>query len=125
MKPIYCAECGKQLDTTIKAIKLQNRIVRLVAPHTCGEPNPEFNFENLQPPEIKPKKKLDELFNSFKTVQKINDLLPTKEAKDLMGAPQSGDLRNDKPVDLRESKTSAPMGVTDQVKGLRGEELNE
>jgi hypothetical protein len=82
-KHMFCANCGEEVFTLRKALK--GRIYDLVEPHTCTKeialPQPGEGFTIT--PKPKPKN-LDSLFDSFKFVEKINDLntdLPTGDKR--------------------------------------------
>ncbi len=74
MKNLYCAQCGQELYLIRKASRSQGIIFDMVKPHECP-PNVVFKLtENIIPKDKKSPKELNELFDSFKFVKKLNNL---------------------------------------------------
>lgn len=134
-KHLYCAQCGLELFHTPKALPRQGKIINVVEPHSCldestipSEIDEEQRLANLStkeelvPVEREAPIVTGTIFDKFKIVQKINDLMPDKSELTgaargaLMGA-EVGDKR--KGTNMREEllTSMAPQGVLDQVKG--------
>ena len=121
-KEFYCAECGLEILVYRKALQAQQRIVDLVAPHTCSEDDPKipFNVESL-PAIVKKKSKVDEIFDSFKFVKKLNGLSkPLKKGSyEVEKVEESGDKR---PKEDRRETSTAPEGLLGMLKNMPASE---
>ncbi len=75
MKNLYCAQCGKELLYIRKASKPQQKIYDMVEPHECSEDSLTFDeVRKVIKKEEKSQAEVNILFNSFRSVQKLNNL---------------------------------------------------
>jgi hypothetical protein len=106
-KQIFCANCGLELFFIVRVVK--GNIYDVVQPHACERLNEPIipNNEFVPLPKEKPSnRELDEMFDSFKFVQKLNDL-----------SIKTGDNRPAE--DLRKEKlitSSAPSSIIKSIK---------
>jgi len=111
---VYCAQCGKELEVHRKAVPSEQKIYEVIEPHTCTETKLE-DIEEVLKDEKKPlTPKLDNLFNSFKFVQKLNKLATKPSPLN----QETGDKR-DKEYLRKELLTStAPLNLLNNVRNL-------
>lgn len=119
-KQFFCAECGARLEIMQKAIPRQGKVINLVKPHFCEDTNETFEFDDSvqksneafihkESPDAE-KTKLNDLFDSFNFVQKLNK---ASEVEPMTIGP--GDLRP-KPFQREEiSTSSAPLTVLNRA----------
>lgn len=113
-KLIYCARCGIELTSFLKAIPNEARVVTIVVPHTCNEKDIEKLNWKLKPKpkseKIKEEKGAKELLASFPFVQKLNKGVMEQES---VGHVDKRDKKH-----LREEliTSSAPESILDAVK---------
>lgn len=113
-RPIYCAKCGAELTSYLKAIPNEMRVITIVVPHTCNEKDIEkLNWKLKSKPKLEKaneKKGAKELLDSFPFVQKLN--------KGAMEQESTGhvDKRNKKHLREELITSSAPMNILDAAK---------
>jgi len=123
-RQIFCAECGTELTILHKALPKQQKVILVIAPHSCPDEHPDYPFKDInnelltRPDPGKPKSDLDKLFNDFKFVQKSNELNKKPTINPLL-TPNSGDKRS---KDLIRDNTIAPPGILDAVKSKPGKD---
>ena len=107
VKNLHCARCGKELLHLRKAVK--GNLFDLVEPHECTKLH-EPTITDKTVPTTHNKENLNELFDSFKFVKKIDSLktVPT-------GDNRSEDILRKEKSPLIAS--SAPSSLLDMVKG--------
>ena len=108
-KPIFCAQCGAELTTFLKAIPNKARVITIIAPHVCNKKdienlNWELNELSKKPTPAE-EKKTKEMFDGFPFVQKINKGIPEREVVSL------GDKRDKKHTREELITSSAPLSV--------------
>ncbi len=127
MKPFFCAQCGAELLVNIKAIPAQQRIIKVVQPHTCLKEIPPDQYEPLLMKD-RPKKQveLDAIFDKFQFVSKLNKLpVPKKEVEEKVDKPEpmvDASLLNEALIDRRPKEnmrdtSTAPKNLLDHMKG--------
>lgn len=107
-KQIYCAACGLELLQLKTAIRQE--IFNFVEPHSCVDPAelPPIRERDLTMKNVEQPESIDDLFNSFETVQKLNDLKEEDKAMKPVG-------------DLREKEhTRKELTLSTAPEGLRG-----
>lgn len=119
MPKFYCAQCGAELETMLRAIPQQGIVITVVKPHSCEETKEEDKFDlkgmethrttgtgKAHSEEVeKPKPKLD-----FDFVSKLNKAI---EIEPMIAG--SGDLRP-KSSRREELKTStAPLSILNKA----------
>jgi hypothetical protein len=108
MKTLHCAECGAQLHLVRRVYN--QKIYNLVVPHTCEEipeDNQSVEEKLVEAKPVSPPPNVDELFNSFKFVKKLNKL-PDKSK-----VVEPGDRRPKEIV-----KSTAPKNLLEELKGI-------
>jgi hypothetical protein len=122
-KSVSCAGCGKELRLILKAIPSEGRVINLVEPHTCDEevpikadPVPENDPVKKAVKEVQEKKAVDELFDSFPFVQKLNK--DEEEAGTVFDGPK--DRRSEDHVRKELVTSTAPVGVLNRLHSLTG-----
>ena len=106
-KIYHCAACGQQLEFRRKAVPKKGIILNLIAPHECSDRLniEEFKTDPLSQP--KPKSEMEELFNSFPFVDKIN--------KEGLADPLPITDRREKET-LRKPLSTAPPSLIEMAK---------
>jgi len=128
-KKFHCAECGKELKIIQKTIPYKGIVMNLVEPHVCeeGEELDERELEGMKTPAGAFKildgdrvkgldKKIDELFNDFPFVQKLNKATAEHEVV----TQEAGDKRDKK--DLRQELviSTAPLSALEMARRSKG-----
>ncbi len=115
-KSFFCAKCGKELKVVLKALPSKAIVVNLVEPHEC---NPENITEpvTIALPKVgettEEKKSLNEIFDSFPYVEKLNK--EEEKSKVILTKPKD---QRDKEHLRKEIQTStAPEGILRRVPG--------
>lgn len=114
-KKYHCAQCAAEVKVIQRPLPQKGIVMNLVEPHSCEETKEEdkFSVESLDPVEkgVKEvKTKLDDLFNSFTFVKKLNK---ATEVKPMTSGP--GDLR---PKSSRREElptSTAPFSILDRA----------
>jgi hypothetical protein len=123
-KTYYCAGCGLELLVHRKAYPKQQKIVDVVEPHKCSESG-ILEPSELKPIEAKKTVDLNEIFDSFKFVSKLNGLEEKTEKPEVLEDPPAefidgvgvNHLRDRRPKeDLRTS--TAPRGILGTIDNL-------
>ncbi|MBE3140243.1 MAG: hypothetical protein IMZ53_06640 [Thermoplasmata archaeon] len=116
---LFCANCGKQLKLTRKALPGLGTIVDLISYHECSEELTPFHIDPSNILEAHPVEGKD------KFVQSLNDLKPPQiiargnsEGKSLRPSSMTGtdDLRDRRFDQDGKAKSSAPPNILDQIK---------
>jgi len=119
MRYIFCAECGEKLEVFRKAVPSLQKVFEIVGPHNCGEATlgepSEQILEKMVENENKPPSKLDKLFNSFKYVQKLNNLEPI-ETNPMN--QETGDKRDKEHLRKELQTSTAPLNLLNNIKNL-------
>lgn len=110
-KQLFCAQCGHELLQLKKAAG--GCIYTLVEPHTCPDNvvNPESEGEFATVEKTSKPVNLDRIFDSFKFVEKLNDLKP----KSPIVSKETGDKRAPEHTRKELQTTRAPKGIIDAV----------
>lgn len=119
-KHIYCAKCGMELKTIKKAIPHEGKVIVIVEPHKCNEVSVEEfkGFKTAPPDKVEPVKDvrgLDEIFDSFPFVQKLNKEISEHET--ISDVKETGDKRDKKHLREELVTSTAPLGVLNVIKG--------
>lgn len=110
MPKLYCAKCGTELHSQIKAIPNQAVTITVIVPHSCPKEIPEFPWKVEEGEVIPAFTKKKENVDKFEFVKKINDL--NKKSKiDL--DEDTGDLRPDSD---KIHTSIAPKNLLDSIK---------
>ncbi len=105
----YCANCGKVLNVTRKALPKYATIIDVVDVHECSEEPVDFDLSPIQDTPLPDNKKQ-------KFVQKINELNPL-QPKGIFGSISTADLgdrRFEKPAEKyldKPVKSTAPESI--------------
>ena len=127
IKIIHCAQCGMELELRRKAVPSEKRIYEVVEPHTCVEGETtlgqitdfatETTFEqviDLAGAKKPFKPDLDQLFESFKFVKKLNKLA----TKPSPIQQETGDKRNKDDLRKELLTSNAPVNLLSNIKNL-------
>jgi len=84
LQNVFCAGCGRELEMLLKTA--QGRVYRVVTPHSCIQKGAEVE-ERTKDARAKEEEKvstvsLDQAFDKFKFVKKLNKLQPKQETSD-------------------------------------------
>jgi hypothetical protein len=109
-KQIYCGACGLELLQLKKVVRQE--IFNFVEPHGCIDPAelPPIKERDLTLKNVDQPESIDELFDSFETVQKLNKLVE----KDRILEP-AGDLRKKENLRKELTLSTAPKGLQGMI----------
>ena len=109
-KQIYCGACGLEL-LQLKMV-VRQEIFNFVEPHGCIDPAelPPIKERDLTLKVKEVPESIDDFFNSFETVEKLNGL--NKEDKAMQPA---GDLRGKEHVRKELTLSTAPKGLQGMI----------
>ena len=116
-RPLYCAGCGKQLLITKKALPSKHEVINLVNPHECvidAVGTEEVVFKEATSEE---KKSVEELFESFNFVKKLNkdeEMDKEKYGPEVAGP---GDRRPKEHLREEVQTSTAPEGIRANTPG--------
>lgn len=123
MKHVFCAQCGEKLEVFRKAVPSQQKVYEVIRPHNCDkvalEEMSEEVIEKIEEEEKKPPStKLNKLFDSFKFVQKLDNLTPKPSSITEAHEETYGDKRDKDHLRKELLTSSAPTGLLDKIKDL-------
>ena len=82
MRYVFCAQCGTKIEVLRKAVPALGKVFDIIRPHNCKEATNEEPADETMQKMVRNEKaappNLDKIFDSFKYVQKLNDLEPVK-----------------------------------------------
>ena len=118
---LYCANCGKQLKITRKALPKLGIIVDLVNYHECSEEPIPFEIDPsiiIEAPPVEGKDKFVKSLNDLKG--QPFKLVPRSEGSSLKPSSMTGtdDLRDRRFDQEPKIPSTAPASVLDQIKSI-------
>jgi len=122
MKFVYCAECGERFEVLYKAS--EGKVFHIIRPHKCsgvvkGEVTEKMRENELKPIPSEPD--ISSMFDSFKFVQKLNDLEPKVAEPEPVPEPliqESGDKRSKEHLRKELLTSNAPLNLISNIKNL-------
>ena len=132
-KSFFCAKCGQELLVKVMAVPIKSTIIKVVEPHICSEEITSESMNNFFPKplpnDIKNQKTsdLDNIFNEFKFVKKLNGLPKPKPENLKSDADPSKEDRlstvfDSAPLDRRPKEilrtSTAPRSLQSQIKDV-------
>ena len=123
MRYIYCAQCGEKLEIHRKAVPSKGKVYDIIRPHNCDEAALEDMSEEvikkiaenemkMVPP------KLEQMFNSFKFVKKLNSFDQKLEIEPHTAEAETGDKRSKEHLRKEIVTSMAPSNLLKNIKNL-------
>lgn len=118
---LYCANCGKSLQLTRKALPKLGVIVDLVSVHECSETPIPFDLaafsDVIKPIPIEGNNKFVESLNKLEPSKPMMEKIKPIEGK-RSRMTGTDDLRDRRFDQDKKQTTAAPLGVLDQIKQM-------
>jgi len=112
LRVVYCAECGMELEVRRKAVPSEQKIYEVVKPHVCTETMFEEEVKESEKKPLSPK--LDNLFESFKFVQKLNRLSTVPSPM----SQETGDKRDKEHLRKELLTSTAPLNLLNNIRNI-------